>query len=747
MNDSPNRVDAVAACLAAAGAGALADLWDSVWRVLLEPGVERPPAGASESRPPPLPPDPDDTTFQRILAEPAMRARIDLVFGGATRVKEYVFEAPRLPEIRGASALLDYITNVRIPALWAEHVGGRFQEQLGLDPDLAAGYAQACVIYAGGGNILAVAPAGMGQQLAAEIEVLYADWTRTAQSVAVTAPAMLAELRYGRIRYDAAAGRARWLPEALAAWDDPELAPVAEAYFYQSTEAQTREQRFFRRKVFGELVTDLATRFYRRREEHGGERPGEEQLHHNRPRDIAFVPLIPHTQKCDSSDMRPAVWGGLIGDETAPRELSAASARKRFVGQAVKRDITAERDPTSWFHERFGWDRPAGVADWRAWQESGELPSWQTAWEGHLESHPESAYALALGGRQALPAQDMGEIGSAGRGYVGLIYADGNNVAQYMAVCRTPAEYAVQAAKLGQAARRAVLDALAARLRPFQLNTPRGRALIHPFEILTIGGDDLMVIVPGDRALETALSIGAAFERSMAGSEGTGRASDRYRGNAGAQAELPTTMPEVGLSAGVVIAQENSPIFFLRRLAEELQKRAKKLARQRRLDRQIDDRRGTVDFMVLKAITMVTDKLDSFRRLAYGDGEPRRLIARPYTWNELAGLIAVARALQEEQMPRSQLYRLREVLERSRDDASLIASTVEYLVTRSRMRSTLADTLKQRVELDWAGSGGPRTSAVPPWIRSTTGWETIWLDLAEIYDVLAREERHAQAAD
>src|SRR3990172_3542439 len=43
---------------------------------------------------------------------------IALVAGGATKIKGYVFESARLPEIRGASGLLDRINLTDVPSLF-----------------------------------------------------------------------------------------------------------------------------------------------------------------------------------------------------------------------------------------------------------------------------------------------------------------------------------------------------------------------------------------------------------------------------------------------------------------------------------------------------------------------------------------------------------------------------------------------------------------------------------------------------
>ncbi|MEG3844431.1 hypothetical protein [Microcoleus sp. herbarium14] len=47
-------------------------------------------------------------------------SKIGLVYGGATKIKQYVFEAAKLPDIRGASALLDRINLVDLPAFFGE---------------------------------------------------------------------------------------------------------------------------------------------------------------------------------------------------------------------------------------------------------------------------------------------------------------------------------------------------------------------------------------------------------------------------------------------------------------------------------------------------------------------------------------------------------------------------------------------------------------------------------------------------
>jgi CRISPR-associated protein Cmr2 len=154
-------------------------------------------------------------------------------------------------------------------------------------------------------------------------------------------------------------------------------------------------------------------------------------------------------------------------------------------------------------------------------------------------------------------ARDVGEIAAGSRRYIGMIYADGNNVARYMGTCETLLQYQQRAKKLSDAAQGAVFAALAQHLRPMRV----GEEWVHPFEILTIGGDDLLVLVPGDKALAIAASIGYMFEELM-GAKVARTLAERYHTNAELSPDFRQLTPEVGLSAGVVIAQENAPIFF-----------------------------------------------------------------------------------------------------------------------------------------------------------------------------------------
>ncbi|EFO79707.1 hydrolase [Oscillochloris trichoides DG-6] len=607
--------------------------------------------------------------------------KIDLIYGGATKIKGYVFEADRLPEIRGASALLDFVGIDEVKRIIGEDR----------------------VIYAGGGSFLAFAPAGEGQKLATQIECRFTELTQTAQSVVVVQTFRLIELRFGRVVFNAQGQVAWWLEEFQKAWRDKDLRPELEQYYYEVAE-KTPGARFYNRKTFGELITLLTTMYHRRRDERAA---------HGETRAMPIIERLPHAIRCASSDHRPAIIEANAYGERPM--LSEASVRKLAVGLKVKRDQGGKAEHL------------AGQITW----EIPEIISWEMKWKTYLREEGQATpYAQHAHALTAQPAFDIQQIGAAGNGFIGLIYADGNNVGRALAQLKTPQEYAEFSGDLECAARKAVFTGLAQHLLPKQVRDDMNgqEIFIDPFEILSIGGDDLILIVPGTHALDIALTIGKEFERALGDDKQPHRRETRYT----PATDFDTYKPKIGLSAGIVIAKADAPIFFLRQLAEELLGSAKNKVRF------LPEAGGAVDFMVMKSITMVTDKIKGFRAMAL-EGTQCNLTARPYLWPELAGLLATLRGLIAARVPRSQLYRLRMVLEAARDQGHW-ASTMEYLYTRTRQGKDQHAALYTHIEQNWHGA-----ALSPPWMAIDTKRETIWADLVEIYDMVKfmQEAPHA----
>ncbi len=323
-------------------------------------------------------------------------------------------------------------------------------------------------------------------------------------------------------------------------------------------------------------------------------------------------------------------------------------------------------------------------------------------------------------------ANDLSEIASAGsgktEGYVGFIYADGNNIGRQVEVSKSLAEYKEKSRALSRALPRLVNEALARHLqvKPNVLRRQKGGGTVpvtvHPFEIVTIGGDDLLLIVPGDRALAIARDICAGFATDP---------------------ELADLFDRPTLSAGVVIADCHTPIYFLRDLAEQLLKNAKKRVRD------MAEPEGTVDFLILKSQTTLATSLDHQRGrppLQFTSSSPKEklvLTGRPYTLVELDRLVESAQTLKGAGMAGSQLQGYRRALRRGRLQASIY-----FLYQYARAKGDTHEALKQ-VFQSWQMLDEDR---LPPWLglspkRDYSRYWTPWADIIEVMEFTPEPRR------
>jgi hypothetical protein len=110
------------------------------------------------------------------------QGRISLVMGGAQYVKSYFFESARLPEIRGASGILEYANENILRKVYS-------RDGLFAVPE--------CIVFAAGGSFLSFAPARIANEIANEIEREYNDLLLTGFSAAAAREFDLIELQYG----------------------------------------------------------------------------------------------------------------------------------------------------------------------------------------------------------------------------------------------------------------------------------------------------------------------------------------------------------------------------------------------------------------------------------------------------------------------------------------------------------------------------------------------------------------------
>lgn len=577
------------------------------------------------------------------------KREVALIFGGATKIKGYVFESARLPEIRGASGLLDRINLADVPRLW---------QQVGCND---------CMIYANGGEVLAFAPVSKAAELADAIERIYTRETLVAQSVAVWEKFTLKQLREGLLADEPLNAEQKKVVEQLLGYNPAE------------------------NRTFGSLVASLALAKFRRREAN----PDEGRTPQLRA--LAHFETVPFERRCSSCERRGAVVNARVGEEDRP--LCEPCARKRAFGQLAKEGSS---QAIQWF-SHFHW-QPQPVRSW-----AHELEDY------YCQTHSRKV-------KVNVP-EDLDEIGRASQpeGFVGVVYADGNNMGALLEELKTPSDYCEFAEAVYKATKEAVFNALDPSL---------------PFEILSIGGDDLFLIVPACVALPIACSIAKAVEDRLKNhqlfKQDTSYEWAQVQRCKGASPDHQCT---VSLSAGVVLADSHTPVFYLEELANQLLKSAKRRAKW--LKRERGYYGGTVDFLALKSVTMISGTVEEFRQasLTMGSG---RLYARPYTIAEMETLLESIKALKKAGFPRNQLYRLRESLRKGGEQA-----TIDYLYFLSRDKDV--QEVRRDIEEKWTPDS---RLLLPPWraqLEDHRQVETIWYDLIELWDFVSEEEGGSNA--
>ena len=436
--------------------------------------------------------------------------KIGLVYGGVTKVKQYVFESAKIQEVRGASGLLDRINLIDLPAFFnkiyqpasytdnnnlkekdpetkkdenlytiqCNNVRRWLNENFNQDYKLSEVLIPELIIYSTGGNILAFCPAAYINDLADAIEKRYTHETLTANSCAVGDTFRLLEINFGLLKEKIE--DTPWLDWYHKNYQKP----IVQAYFGYPKDKQQRLEVFQNRKSFNEITTKLAILFNQRRS--GNDISGRNT---NR-RYPVMLETHPYLMR-DGSDRSSAIIK--LDKNELPKEtyFSESSVRKYLVG-----DITKDgdrKDPEWYIKTKLTWDR-------------GIFESWVEKFDRFLEHHPhlKNQYYGNIKPQKAEIPQRLTHVSNASKDFIAYIYADGNNMGGYIQKIRTPEKYQRFSLDVSTATEQAVFYAIAENLHPHELrnlndqdsksrNSLKNGQMVHPFEIITIGGDDIFI--------------------------------------------------------------------------------------------------------------------------------------------------------------------------------------------------------------------------------------------------------------
>ncbi|MCP4425753.1 MAG: type III-B CRISPR-associated protein Cas10/Cmr2 [Chloroflexi bacterium] len=541
-------------------------------------------------------------------SQPLPKGGLALLSADTDRTQNYVFQSARLPEIRGASMLLDRLNRTELSNLLHKRFG--LPVAPFADPDEPG-----CIIYVGGGNLLALVPETIAPDIVKAIEALYPQETGTATITAVYQPITIEEARG---------------ETAVATF--PANLPAAAQKRLAGQSQFTSVQRLMKRQALS----------LRRRKQ-----------------SKAVVPHIesnPYARQCPSCGRRP-VSRALTGIPDEPG---------RYLCHICWQNDRRGRDSrTHYWHDRF--------ADWC-----------------------KKTHNLTV---QPTRHDDLSAIATASKRYIGFIYADGDRIGKWLEKTDSLAAYSQRSDALQKATKTAVYQALYA-------NLVYDGDKMHPFEIITIGGDDVLLIAPANAALPIARDICANFHTAL---------------------EDPTAP---AMSAGVVIAHESNPIYFLTDLAGQLLASAKTGAH--------DKQAPCLDFMILKSQSALATRLGDVRsssHLRVDDPHTKErcyLTGRPYTLPELSGLLAGVRHLQAVNFAPGQLHQMRREFQKGR-----FPGLFHYLHQRSRLNDSQQKKLAT-IERQWQmvdPAGAPPWRAAPtPAADGSAEFDTPFLDMLNLLD-------------
>jgi hypothetical protein len=327
------------------------------------------------------------------------------------------------------------------------------------------------------------------------------------------------------------------------------------------------------------------------------------------------APLIPIMKECDSASHLPAAH--IDGSDI----LSKASYDKRQQGREARR------------HQLW--------AEWM--QHLADLGKWPA------EEHWDKLRCKSI--------TDIGDR-SSWRDYIGVVYADGNSMGKIIQALDRPETFRQFSRIVDESIREACFTTLG-QISESEVDKVRADLKQHDrfaplaADILLLGGDDLLVAVPADRALDFALEVTNEFERLT-----------REKIDCLPDAETQQFFREppcdggFTISCGVAIAKSNYPFYLSLDLAEQLLKNAKR--KDSHIQHPPSQGTARIDFHVVAGANSYALKQvreDTYQVL---DDAPAPRTIRPLSCAQLEELRASVQKLRNARFPHSKLHELQE---------------------------------------------------------------------------------------
>ena len=356
-------------------------------------------------------------------------------------------------------------------------------------------------------------------------------------------------------------------------------------------------------------------------------------------------------------------------------------------------------------------------------------------WDSVINLLAKRGYDLFEDGKIPKRPDDFNEFSrfSGAKGYLGLIYADGNSMGKRVMQLDTLQKRKDFAKVVDDAVYEAMAEAIVQHL-PIEQG-------LFPFDILLIGGDDVVVVVPAAKALDVALTLTKEFQKL------TKQKQEALKSKDGAQVGEATPIEGYTLSVGVVLAPTKYPFGLLRRLAEDTLKFAKQSA---------PGGQSRINFMTVTGSTSqsfkkVYETLRSKGTTPADKNVEFYATLRPYDPVELKSLLDAIRTGNQLSLGRTKLHQVREAVLQKNLTTSVRDGIAVLRNWKKKQREHVAEYVysiggryqePRRNENDPA-SLFPRVTF--PWFadKDANGndvYRTALLDFVELYDFVGGEE-------
>ncbi len=318
--------------------------------------------------------------------------------------------------------------------------------------------------------------------------------------------------------------------------------------------------------------------------------------------------------------------------------------------------------------------------------------------------------------------------------YFGLIYADANGMGKKLEELRTLEAVKQFAEKVDDAVYRAVCDGIEKYLAVGQhakqnaVWTGGSQEPLFPFDILLIGGDDVLMVTPASVAMDVALTIAEQFHER--------------------------THKKHTLSVGIVLAPVKYPFGLLQDIAESTLKFAKTEGTRTRTTKGSEYGDTRINFVVVAGTTS-----HDFKRVYRSLYDKKKQVGsqkqdmgfyatlRPYTVEHLTELLNAIRDGNKLGLGRTKLHQVREAVLKKNLTTSVQEGLAVLRNWRAKQRETVVNEVYKfggHYQLQYSDPENPATMfprVTFPWFADGTDtYRTFLLDFVELYDFVAREE-------